>query len=261
MEQQRQKQIRRKQSRAAKYKRQRDIVIMASLIGFCIFFIIFDSLLNTAQSDFDDMCDLVDTYRTQNQEYFDELMDLREQVELLEYKNNELQEKIDAKPAYFTPTDWIVSDNSTAKIYESIPLSPELQQYTWDLCKYLDIEDYYETALAIMWQESEFTPDIVSGTNDYGIMQINKCNIESLTKTLGITDIMEPDQNICCGIYMLASLAHSYDEIHSILMAYNMGSGGMEEAHAKGIYSTAYSRSVVKKTQMILQDKYDPNLT
>lgn len=179
---------------------------------------------------------------------------------MLEYENSRMQQnKGQNTQLYFVPDDWTLDTKQAAKIYESVPLDKDLQEYTWQLCVYLEIPECYETCLAIMWQETHFDPTLVSNTDDYGLMQINEINIYALCDTLGITDIMAIDQNICSGVYLFALNYKQFGNINDALMAYNMGPTATRNCPANGTYSTAYSRSVISKTEMILQDKYDPS--
>ena len=50
----------------------------------------------------------------------------------------------------------------TARIYD-IPLTEELQTYTFNLCKENDLD--YETILAMMDQESDYREKVISKTN------------------------------------------------------------------------------------------------
>lgn len=124
-----------------------------------------------------------------------------------------------------------------------IQLSEELQHYTQDVCEEYGVS--YPLVIAIMKKESEFRSDAVSSTNDYGIMQINGGNHEWLEWALGITDWFDPRQNILAGVYMLAQF-NGYEDVHQILMSYNCGPSGAKKLWAEGVYSTAYSRSVVE---------------
>ncbi len=124
-------------------------------------------------------------------------------------------------------------------------LPVELQEFTYYLCEayYLD----FEFVMAVMYTESKFEPDIVSGTNDSGLMQINKCNHAELSSALGITDFTEPYQNIRGGLYILRRLFEKYDEPSRVCMAYNMGEYGASVLWDKGVYETSYSIKVLTK--------------
>jgi hypothetical protein len=137
------------------------------------------------------------------------------------------------------------------KIYASIPLSEELQQYTYEQCVVNNCADYYETVLALMWQESNFNPVAVSSTGDYGIMQINTINHSRLSQALGISNFLDAKQNIAGGIYILSDLIKKYDSENLVLMAYNMGEGGAAAQWEKGIYSSSYSNNIIEKKNKI----------
>lgn len=140
--------------------------------------------------------------------------------------------------------DYINKDTAElqAKIYD-IPLSTELQEFTYKLCIENDLN--YEMVLAIMDKESDYREEIISSTNDYGIMQINKVNHAWLADTLNIDNLLDAEQNILAGIYMLKDLKTKYEDPHKVLMAYNMGEYGAKKLWDQGIASSKYSRQVI----------------
>jgi soluble lytic murein transglycosylase-like protein len=86
-----------------------------------------------------------------------------------------------------------------------------------------------------------------NGSHDRGLMQINSCNFDWLREELGITDFYDPRQNIQCGCYILGLLNKKYDNIHRVLMSYNMGESRTRELWQQGIYSSRYSREIVNR--------------
>lgn len=126
-------------------------------------------------------------------------------------------------------------------IYYDIPLSEELQEVTIDLCSKYDVDPII--AFALMQKESTYQVNVISKTNDYGIMQINKINHEWLSEELGITDFLDPNQNIEAGLYMLGDYLEKYD-LHQALMSYNMGEKGARKAISRGNCSSKYSRDI-----------------
>ena len=132
-------------------------------------------------------------------------------------------------------------------------LSEELQEYTYYLCKAYYID--FDFAMALMFTESSFRADVVSGTNDYGLMQINKCNHEYLAEQLGITDIANPYQNIRAGLYLLRGLFEKYDDEAKVCMAYNMGEYGASVLWEQGIYETKYSNKVLTQADKYAEQK------
>ena len=138
-------------------------------------------------------------------------------------------------------------------IYD-IKLSEELQRYTYELCNKYDIVDYYSLVLAVMWQESNFTPNLISRTNDYGLMQINRVNHKWLANKLGIVDFLDAEQNIEAGVYLLSEYLHEYENEHRALMSYNFGVNGAARHWAAGTYSSKYSRAVTAKQELLQKE-------
>jgi soluble lytic murein transglycosylase-like protein len=77
-------------------------------------------------------------------------------------------------------------------------------------------------------------------------MQINKCNHEWLLNVLGITDFLDPEQNIRAGVFVLRKLFEGYTDPELVLMCYNMGETGASRLWNKGIYSTKYTEYILK---------------
>lgn len=118
-----------------------------------------------------------------------------------------------------------------------IPLSEELQRFTYTCSQEAGVE--YELILAIMWRESRFDVNAVgynkNGTTDSGIMQINDVNKAWLRDEYGITDLMDPYQNICAGVTMLSMFLKEYDDAEIALMAYHYGENGMLKKLEQGV--------------------------
>lgn len=124
-----------------------------------------------------------------------------------------------------------------------IELSAELQAYTYSMCSYYNISEFYPLVLAVMKCESNFDAAAYSSTGDYGIMQINEINHTWLREELGIVDFMDPYQNIKAGIYMLSNLLNTYSTTEA-LMCYNMGESGAAQRWAEGVHETDYTDKV-----------------
>ena len=128
-------------------------------------------------------------------------------------------------------------------------LDADVQEFTYYLAYGYNIDFYL--IMALMEQESMYKADTISSTNDYGLMQINKCNHEWLSEELGITDFLDPYQNIMAGTYEIHRLFEKYGDTNKVLMAYNMGEGGARRLWNQGIYETDYTRSVAEKYESI----------
>lgn len=120
-------------------------------------------------------------------------------------------------------------------------LSYECQQILMDCCDKYNVP--YALGLAIAEVETHFDPDAVSGTDDYGLMQINACNHGWLAE-LGF-DVMTYEGNIEAGIYLIAQNIQQYEDFELALMAYNCGPAGAQRLWAQGIYQTEYSQKVM----------------
>lgn len=128
--------------------------------------------------------------------------------------------------------------------YFDVPLSNEMQDYIRDKCEEYQVST--ELVLALIDKESSFDPSVVSSTDDYGYMQINRCNYEWLSSTLGVNSLLDPKENILCGIYIISGyLKKTNGNIELALMCYNCGESGANNLVNNGTYSTKYSRSVM----------------
>jgi soluble lytic murein transglycosylase-like protein len=103
--------------------------------------------------------------------------------------------------------------------------------------------------MGLIKTESEFNPNVISETNDYGLMQINKINHKWLSEELGITDFLDPYQNVRAGIYILKDLFDEYEDTSKVLMAYNMGETGAKRLWVRGIYESKYSKEIINNAK------------
>ena len=189
----------------------------------------------------------------------DEICRLNVQVKELASENQDLSaalQKSNEKLRLFVDDTEVRAAEPT---YYDIPLSKELQLYTYTRCVDYGIPEHYELVLAMMWQESNYTPDIVSATDDYGIMQINACNHEWLSDLLGTTNFLDVYQNIDAGTYIISKMLLKYGDEHKALMAYNMGENGAALNWDAGIYTSSYSREIIAKREAIKSNNYNAN--
>ena len=125
-----------------------------------------------------------------------------------------------------------------------IPLSDDLQRFTYERCLEWDVDPIM--VYAIMAVESDYRSDLISDTGDYGIMQINADNLDYLFETLGTTNPMDPEQNIEAGIFWLSGICKNNSDPERILMVYNMGGTIAQALWDQGRESTWYSREVLR---------------
>ena len=129
-------------------------------------------------------------------------------------------------------------------IYYDCPLSYELQDYIRNLCEKHNVPML--VVIALIETESAFYSNVISGTSDYGLMQINKINHKWLSEQYGISDFLDPYQNVFCGITILSQHYNQFNDINKSLMAYNLGATGAKRLWDKGVYETSYTQKINK---------------
>ena len=132
---------------------------------------------------------------------------------------------------------------------------PEVvQAYLWDLCEQREI-DYY-IALAVIEVESNYFWNVIGdGGASTGYMQVQEKWHKERMEAEGVEDLLNPYGNIRVGLNYLQDISNrAYGDWHYILMSYNMGEDECIRYYNNGIYSTAYSRLVLKRAQEIKQE-------
>lgn len=129
--------------------------------------------------------------------------------------------------------------------YFDVPLSHSLQRYIYEVC--VDENVPVTLVMAMIERESDFDQDAIGSTDDYGLMQINKINHEMLKEEYRAADMLNPYQNVFCGIKIIGSYIEKYEgDYGKALMAYNMGDYGARKAWDNGITSTSYSKAILE---------------
>ena len=136
------------------------------------------------------------------------------------------------------------------QVYYDCPLDDDLQDYIREVCEINDIP--MSLVLAIISAESSFRQNIISKTNDYGLMQINVVNHSWLSEEYGVTDFLDPYSNVFCGIQIYLKHYERYGDVNKALMAYNLGATGAKRLWDKGIYGTDYTQKILK-----IMEEYD----
>lgn len=161
--------------------------------------------------------------------------------------------------ASVTPQKEIIPETPAPLVYYDVPLSEDIQDYIRGLCDEMDVP--MALVIAIIDTESTFQSTIISKTYDYGLMQINRNNHEWLSETYGVSNFLDPYENVYCGITILSSLLSDFDTVEQAVVAYNRGATGARNLFSQGIYSTEYSQEVMtaytKYTASPLVDKVD----
>lgn len=97
----------------------------------------------------------------------------------------------------------IIQAESTYPKYD-IPLSPDLQEYIWNLSNEYEIS--YEMVLAVIYVESGFRPYVISRTGDYGLMQLNGVYMHIRAEAAGVYNFepLNMFDNVRVGIHLLS---------------------------------------------------------
>lgn len=132
-------------------------------------------------------------------------------------------------------------------------MSEEEQEFVFYLCSAYNID--FTLVMALIEHESHFDPAAISKTNDYGYMQINVHNHKWLTEAIGVTDFLDPYQNIRAGVFVLRKLFEQYQDTDMVLMAYNMGEAGAGRLWEKGVFVTDYTQKI-----LTIQEQFNDQL-
>ena len=157
---------------------------------------------------------------------------------------------------YYEPPEDIVLDTTaeeateeetTRETFYDVPLDEELQRF---IISEAEANCFNPSLIfAIIEVESGYEAGAIGDSgNSLGLMQIQPMWNEERMQRLGVTDLMDPYQNVRVGINILAEYAAKYEDITFVLMCYN---GGESYAHNKinqGIYSTEYTEYVLQRS-------------
>lgn len=130
--------------------------------------------------------------------------------------------------------------------------SEYIQRCAWEVTQY----EYpglvnYSLFLAQMYHESHWNPSAISSTDDYGIAQINICNLSNIANRLGCTvDEVKFDVrwNMRAAMEIWSDNINNYDRTNlaGYLMRYNMGPGGAAQCISSGT-TTRYASGIINE--------------
>lgn len=134
-------------------------------------------------------------------------------------------------------------------------LQKKYQKYLWKLCKKRGLN--YYILLAMIEQESGYDYSSISDNGDsVGYLQIQEKWHSNIMKSLGVNNLQDPKGNLNVGTKLLQNIYKDYGSSgdHCVLMVYNMGATGAKKLWKKDIYSTKYSRKIMKRAKQIEQE-------
>lgn len=126
-----------------------------------------------------------------------------------------------------------------------VPMDARLQEYVFYLSEAYDID--FTFVMALIQHETNFEEGAISLTDDYGLMQINSINHTYLAEELGITDFLDPYENVKAGMFILRKLFEKYKTPEKVLMAYEMGETGAARLWEQGIFEVNYTKEILQK--------------
>lgn len=133
-----------------------------------------------------------------------------------------------------------------------VPISGDLQEFIFYLSEGYEID--FTFVMALIQQESSFRVDVVSNSGDYGLMQVNEKNHALITEALGVTDFLEPYNNVRSGMFILRKLFEKYETPEKVLMAYNLGECGAARLWEQGIFEINYSKRIFQNQKQFNEE-------
>lgn len=165
----------------------------------------------------------------------------------------EIEEESDAD---FESYEQVTVNEDAEEIVEVIPEREDPPATELDALIREAAERYglpWELVSAVCWAESRYNPDAISGTPDYGLMQVTA----SVCAAYGLTseNRLDPAANLDAGCRILREkIDESGGDFTLALMKYNEGDAGYLDNIAAGIWSTEYTEDVLGKYYQILRE-------
>ena len=122
------------------------------------------------------------------------------------------------------------------KVYYSIDVSRETQDFVIDFCTLIEIEP--SLIFAIAFRESSYRAKVTNGTS-IGMCQIQPQWWEDIMTANQIDDLTDEKQNLkCCALIMKYLLEKNYGDVYSALQEYNTGDPNYKNNYAKRVLET-----------------------
>lgn len=141
-----------------------------------------------------------------------------------------------------------IEEPTTEIKFYDVHLSEELQLHIMTECKKHNISP--ALIIAMIERESDFRANTIGDNgNSFGLMQIQPKWHKARMDKLGVTDLLDPYQNVTVGIDLVASLFAKYgDNIYMVLMEYNGGLGYANRMANNGKISD-YALTIVARAE------------
>ena len=127
-------------------------------------------------------------------------------------------------------------------------MDKDLKQYIEKIC-----EEYYicpDLIIAMAERESSLRYDAVSSAGCVGLMQIYPKWHKERMERLGVTDLLDPKQNVLVAVDFLSELFERCEDIYAVLMYYNGGYSDKAgiRAYEQGVI-TRYALDIANRSE------------
>ncbi len=119
------------------------------------------------------------------------------------------------------------SNRDSANSYDRLRLPKKYSEYVERYCKEFKVDEYI--VYAMMKQESNFIPTVVSVDNARGLMQLTEPTFDWVKgrlkdgKNVTFDDMFDPEINIRYGVYLVSYLDNKFNSFDNIVVAYHAG--------------------------------------
>ena len=121
-----------------------------------------------------------------------------------------------------------------ANTYFDVPLDEDLQDHIFEVCEIYEVDP--AIVVAMIKKESTYRPGTIGDNgNSFGLMQVQPKWHQARMDKLGVTDLLDPYQNVLVGVDYLAELFGHGRDLKWTLMAYN---GGVKHANKMTMENT-----------------------
>ena len=129
----------------------------------------------------------------------------------------------------------IETDPEDDYIFYDIPFDIETQKEIIKICSEFGFS--YELILGIISVESSFRPGVIGDNGkSFGLMQIQPRWWDETMEREGVTNLLDPLQNVRCGCAILRELKDKYGTEYKALQAYNTGRPNTTNGYAEKVY-------------------------
>lgn len=144
-------------------------------------------------------------------------------------------------------TEYIIPESK----YYDIPLSTSVQDHIFKVSEEYGVDP--RIVIAMIEYESDYDASTVGDQGrSFGLMQVQARWHKERMERLGVTDLLNPYENITVGVDYLASLIDLNNSLEWALMAYNGGPAYAYSKSAKGIL-TEYVTEVISNSNNLVK--------